>query len=157
MKCGMRTSLPVSLLPCLFLFSPIEVFFQFINESQDNICYIAGEPTDPSFVTKPKSLVANTVMLNSEKFTCAAGVGYPAGQGQTVLQTNKDGIFKTFNLGEQSTTVSEDTCFINETLEVKAVTFEMSLNNTQLRCAFENDEGNTRYSEEYTIQLLQGN
>ena len=96
-------------------------------------------------------------MLYQEYFQCDAMVGYPA-LGSVVMQTNTNGNFETFSLGTSEVTSTSEDCSMTETLTIKAVTFDASWNNTQLRCAFIDNNGQTTQfvSQEYTIQLLPG-
>ena len=120
-------------------------------------CSVPGTPTTPVLGVTPKTLVVDTAIRYDEHFQCEAMVGYPA-PGSTVLQTNKNGNFETFALGtSELSSISED-CSITETLTIKAVTFDASWNNTQLRCAIEDNDGQITgvVSEEYTVRLLPG-
>ena len=121
------------------------------------LCSVPGTPTTPVLSVTPKTLVVDTDTQYAEHFQCEAMVGYPA-PGSTVLQTNKNGNFETFALGtSELSSISED-CSITETLTIKAVTFDASWNNTQLRCSLEDNEGQSTgvVSEDYTIRLLPG-
>ena len=121
------------------------------------IISVLGPPTTPTLSVTPQSLVVGTSTRYEEYFQCEAMVGYPA-SGSVVLQTNKDGNFETFLLGTSEPSSTTEDCRINEMLTIKAVTFDASWNNTQLRCALKDNDGQTTEfaSEEYTVQLLPG-
>ena len=105
----------------------------------------------------PKTLVVDTATRDDETFQCEAIVGYPT-PGSTVLQTNKNGNFETVSLGTSELSSTSEDCSITKTLTIKAVTFDASWNNTQLRCSIEDNDGQITgvVSEDYTIRLLPG-
>ena len=120
-------------------------------------CSVPGTPTTPILSVTPKKLVVNVATLYLEYFQCDAMVGYPA-SGSAVMQTNKNGTFETFSLGTTEPSSTSENCSTTKTLTIKAVTFDASWNNTQLRCAIEDNDGQITdfVSEEYTVQLLPG-
>ena len=121
------------------------------------MCSVSGTPATPILSVTPKKLVVNVAILYLEYFQCDAMVGYTA-LGSVVMQTNTNGIFETFTFGTSEVSSTSEDCSITETLTIKAVTFDASWNNTQLRCAIENNDGQITgvVSEEYTIRLLPG-
>lgn len=96
-------------------------------------------------------------MLQNENITCESELGHPAA-GSLVLQTNKGVSFETYDLFGANWTRIEKECNRMETLSVKTFTFDISWNNTQLRCVIVDEDGNaTNYlSEEFTIWLMPG-
>ena len=121
------------------------------------LCFNPGTPTTPILSATPKTLVAGEVTRYLEFFQCDAMVGYPA-SGSAVVQTNKNSNFETFSLGTNESSSTSENCSTTETLIIKSVTFDASWNNTQLRCAIKDNDGQiTEFvSEEYTVQLLPG-
>ena len=86
-------------------------------------------------------------------------MGYPS-TGDLVIQTNKNGDFETYDdeFGVERTFL-EKNCTNFHTLKVSHYTFDGLWNNTELRCAITNSNGDltTYVSEEIQIQLLPGN
>ena len=118
-----------------------------------------GAPTSPTMISEPKTLVEDKLMLNEEKFVCEATVGYPRA-GSIILQTNRgNGNFEKLLEGNSEIQPATDNCGTNKTLTVKGLTFDAAWNNTQVRCAVEDDEGIIieTDSKTFTIQLLPGN
>ena len=109
--------------------------------------------------SEPSSLTENKQMLYAESFVCEAEVGYPRA-GSIILQTNRNhGNFEKLSTANSDSQTSVDNCRTNKTLIVKGLTFDASWNNTQVRCAVEDDEGTVTEtdSKEFTINLVPGN
>ena len=106
----------------------------------------------------PLTLVENIPLLEAEKFTCEADLGYPS-SNLLILHSNKDGTYETYDdeFGVGRTFLNEN-CSVFETVTINHYTFDSSWNNTQLRCAIAYDNGTvTAYiSDEITIQLIPG-
>ena len=85
-------------------------------------------------------------------------MGYPS-TGNLVIQTNKNGDFETYDdaFGVERTFLEEN-CTNIHTLKVGHYTFDGLWNNTELRCAIANSNGDltTYVSEEIAINLISG-
>lgn len=103
-------------------------------------------------------LVKNTQMLNEENFVCEAEVGYPTA-GSIILQTNRNGDFEKMSMTSVSRQSSSDNCRVNDTLTAKVFLHDSSWNDTQLRCAIEDNTGAVLEFDdfEFTIRLMPGN
>ena len=122
---------------------------------------LPGGPSTPNFAATPLTLVANTNMLSDERLTCEGNIGYPHPVGRLLFQVDSGpvaGIFDEFTITSSILNQSNTTkdCQTIATYEVGLLYFDLGWNNTKIRCAIEDQDGNIKLvSEEFTMQLLE--
>ena len=110
----------------------------------------------PERVTEPKltlsrELIEDKETLADRLFTCVGEIGDPP--GKLVIQTNKDGEYKTFPYGNR-TDVTSGKCGNTMTLEFYFA-FSLDYDNSSIRCIVEGPDGSVlSVSKAQTIRVL---
>ncbi|XP_045202508.2 uncharacterized protein LOC123555987 [Mercenaria mercenaria] len=95
-------------------------------------------PSGGVLLSLPTRMVLNLAEY-SEKVTCDANVGYPAGEIRIEYSKNNFESYDTYNIGtKEPETELKKECSINKTVSYKEHTFTESWNNTDIRCAVYN-------------------